>query len=325
MNPVLSQTGLNELKRALAVHARILIVSHVDPDGDTVGSAMGLAWALRAKGLHVRLACQDPMPDEVGFLPGIDEYTADGPAGEGLIIAVDASDRRRMGEAFAEGRLDGRTLAVIDHHVTNQGFGDINLIADAPATAMLMIEVIDDLGIPLDAKIATYLLTGIVSDTQGFRTSNTTPECLAAAQRLMQAGALLTEVCEGVFSRRRAALLPLWGAALSGAVLSNGVLWAEIPAPLASQDGLGGKVTSGLANFLNTVREAQVAVILAEQANGIIDTSLRSKPGIDISGIAQAFGGGGHPQAAGCQVAGSLAEVRERIVAAIQAALAHEA
>ena len=186
----------------------------------------------------------------------------------------------------------------------------------------MVLEAIDYLRIPVDASIATCLLTAIITDTQGFRTSNTTPESLAAAQRLIQAGAPLAEINEWVFSRRAVATLPVWGATLAGAQLTDGVLWAELPFDLLSRDGLGSKPISGLVNFLNTVREARVAVILAEQGDGIIDVSLRSKPGVDVAAVAQAFGGGGHPQAAGCQVPGPLREVRERIVSALQAAVA---
>jgi phosphoesterase RecJ-like protein len=319
---MLSQASLHDLQDVLSGIRRVLIVSHVDPDGDTIGSALGLAWALRSQGLAVRLACQDPLPDEVGFLPGVEAFQSDGLTDEQLVIAVDTSDRRRMGKRYVESDLGGRPLVVIDHHVTNPGFGDVNLIAGAPATALLMLEVVDHLGVPLDATIATCLLTGIITDTQGFRTSNTTPEALAAAQRLMQAGAPLAQINQWAFSRRAAATLPVWGAALANATLTDGVLWAELPYDLLRQNGIGGEASSGLVNFFNTVREAQIAVVLTEQPDGIIDVSLRSKPGVDVSAVALALGGGGHAQAAGCQIAGELAEVRARVVAAAQAAVA---
>ncbi len=318
----MSQTSLHEFADLLSGVQRVLIVSHVDPDGDTIGSALGLAWALRKRGLVANLACQDSLPDEVGFLPGVEAFRSDGPADEQLVIAVDASDLRRMGRLYAEGGLGPRPLVVIDHHETNRGYGDLNLIADTPATALLMLEVVDSLGVPLDATIATCLLTGIITDTQGFRTSNTTPQALAAAQRLMEAGAPLAQINQWVFSRRAAATLPLWGAALTNAALTEGVLWVELPFELLRRNGADGKTSSGLVTFLNTVREAQAAVILADQGDGIIDVSLRSKPGVDVAAVALALGGGGHPQAAGCQVAGEISEVRQRVLAAVRAAVA---
>lgn len=322
---MLSQTSLNELRKALRDVQRVLIVSHVDPDGDTIGSALGLAWALRARGLTVSLACQDPLPDEVGFMPGVDAFRDVGRTDEQLVIAVDASDLRRMGKRFAEGGPLGCPLVVIDHHETNAGYGDLNLIADVPATALLVLEIVDALDVPLDATIATCLLTAIITDTQGFRTSNTTPEALEAAQRLMRAGAPLAQINQWVFSRRAAATLPVWGAALSSATLAAGVLWAELPLAILRANGIGGEASSGLVNFFNTVREARVAAVFTEKPDGLIDVSLRSKPGVDVSAVALAFGGGGHAQAAGCQVPGSLSDVRQRIVAALQAAVAQAA
>jgi bifunctional oligoribonuclease and PAP phosphatase NrnA len=319
---VLNPTSLNEFAQVLSNVQRVLIVAHVDPDGDAIGSTLGLAWALRARGLRADVTCQDAPPDTVGFLPGVDEFTSRGPEDEDdLVIAIDTGDLRRMGRHYIDHDLGGRSLVVIDHHMTNPHFGDINLIADVPATAMLVLEAIDHLEIPLDDTIATCLLTGIITDTQGFRTSNTTPDALAMAQRLMVAGARMTQINQWVFFRRAAAILPVWGAALSGATLSQGVLWAELPLDLQRQHGVGGGASSGLVNFFSTVREAGVAMLLTEQADGIIDVSLRSKPGVNVSGVAQAFGGGGHPQAAGCQVSGKLAEVREDLLKALHALL----
>lgn len=322
----LNPTSLNEFAQALSQVRRILIVAHVDPDGDAIGSALGLAWALRAKGLRAHVTCQDPPPDDVTFLPGAEAFTSRGPEDEDeLIVAVDTGDRRRMGRHYVDHDLGERPLVVIDHHRTNPRFGDINLIADVPATAMLVLEVIDHLEIPLDPTIATCLLTGVITDTQGFRTSNTTPDALAVAQRLMVAGARLTEINQQVFFRRAAVTLPVWGAALSGATLNQGVLWAELSLELQRRHGVGGGASSGLVSFFSTVREAQVAMLLTEQDDGIIDVSLRSKPGVDVSGVAQAFGGGGHPQAAGCQVPGKLSEVRESLLEALHVSLGETA
>ncbi len=322
MQKTLNPTSLNEFAKALDQVEHVLIVAHVDPDGDAIGSALGLAWALRARGLRAHVTCQDPPPDSMTFLPGVGAFATRGPQErDELVIAVDTSTRRRMGQHYVDHNLGHRPLVVIDHHMTNVGYGDINLLADVPATAMLVLAAIDHLEIPLDPTMATCLLTGIITDTQGFRTSNTTPEAFAVAHRLMIAGARLTQITQWVFYRRAASTLPVWGAALSGATLNQGVLWAELPLDLQRQQGVGNSANSGLVNFFSTVREAQVAMLLTEQEDGIIDVSLRSKPGVDVSGVARAFGGGGHPQAAGCQVAGRLVEVRENLLEALHASL----
>jgi phosphoesterase RecJ-like protein len=308
---------LSEIAREIDRYTRILIVSHVDPDGDTVGSSLGLAWALRAQGRQVSLGCQDPMPGEVAFLPGVGDYRRRAVGDEQLVIAVDASDRRRMGDVYQPETMDGLPLLVVDHHVTNDGYGTFNLIEATSSTAEIVLSVIDALGVPVDSTIATCLLTGVVTDTQGFRTSSTTLNSLAVAQRLVQAGANLVEISNQAFNRRSLEMLSLWGRALAGAELRQGIVWTELPLTWLTDGNANGQMGSGLANLLNTVREAIAAALFTEQDGGIIDVSLRAKPGLDVSRVALEFGGGGHAPAAGCQVRGELYAVREAILASL--------
>ncbi len=308
---------LRRIVQEISRYHRFLIVSHVDPDGDTIGSSLGLAWALRALGKEVVLACQDPVPDEILFLPGVDAYGQQAGGEVDAVIAVDSSDLRRMGTVYDPQTLGALPLLVIDHHVTNNGFGTVNLVEEASSTAEIVLRVIDALGVPVDATIATCLLTGIVTDTQGFRTSSTTPDSLSAAQRLVEAGARLVEISDQVFNRRPLRMLALWGRALAAAQLREGVVWTELP--LSWLDGINsnGQLGSGLASMLNTVREARAAALFTEQADGLVDVSLRGKPGVDVSRVALEFGGGGHAPAAGCQVRGELESVREAILASL--------
>jgi phosphoesterase RecJ-like protein len=308
---------LSEIAREIDRCTRILIVSHVDPDGDTVGSSLALAWALRAQGRQVSVACQDPVPDEVAFLAGVPDYRRRAVGDEQLVIAVDASDRRRLGDVYEPESMQGLPLVVIDHHVTNDGFGTLNLIEGTSSTAEIVLTVIDALGVPVDSTIATCLLTGVVTDTQGFRTSSTTPNSLAVAQRLVQAGANLVEISNQAFNRRSMAMLSLWGRALAAAELRQGIVWTELPLAWLPDGNANGQLGSGLANLLNTVREARAAALFTEQGDGIIDVSLRAKLGMDVSRVALEFGGGGHAPAAGCQVRGELPVVREAILASL--------
>ncbi len=308
---------LSKTVREISRYHKFLIVSHVDPDGDTIGSSLGLAWALRALGKDVMLACQDPVPDEILFLPGVGAYEPQVRGDIEAVIAVDASDLRRMGSVYDPQTMGSLPLLVIDHHVTNDGFGTVNLVEKASSTAEIVLRVIDALGVPIDETIATCLLTGIVTDTQGFRTSSTTPGSLSAAQRLVQAGAGLVEISHQVFNRRSLEMLALWGRALAAAELREGVVWAELPLSWLPAGNANGQMGSGLANMLNTVKEARVAALFTEQSDGIIDVSLRAKPGVDVSRVALEFGGGGHAPAAGCQVRGELESVREAILASL--------
>jgi len=307
----------SRIAEELLRHRRILIVSHVDPDGDTIGSALGLAWALRSLGREVLMGCDDPVPEEAAALPGADEFSSSPPQDVDAIVAVDASDERRMGSLFRPSAERGGPLIVIDHHITNGGYGDLNLVMDTSATAEIVLLVVDALGVSLDATIARCLLTGVVTDTQGFRTASTTANSLTVAQRLMAAGADLVQISNQAFNRRSLSMLSLWGRALTAAEMRSGVLWAELPLAWLPQGNSDGQVGSGLANLLNTVREARVSALFTEQDDGLIDVSIRAKPGYDVSGVALAFGGGGHAGAAGCQVKGSLAGVREAVVDAL--------
>ncbi|MHB1317283.1 MAG: DHH family phosphoesterase [Anaerolineae bacterium] len=306
-----------EMALAISKYQRILIVSHVDPDGDTVGSALGLAWALRALGREVVLACQDPIPDEVAFVPGVADYQRYATGGEEVVIAVDASDLRRMGDVYQSETMAALPLLVIDHHVSNNGFGTLNLIEDASSTAEIILKVIDALGISVDQTVATCLLTGVITDTQGFRTSSTTSDSLDVAQRMVRAGADIVDIANQAFNRRSLAMLSLWGRALAAAELRGGVVWTELPLAWLPDGHANGQMGSGLANLLNTVREASVAALFTEQGDGLIDVSLRAKPGHDVSRVATEFGGGGHAPAAGCQVPGELRVVREAILASL--------
>ncbi len=310
------QQKLQEIEAALARAERVLIVAHVDPDGDTIGSALGLAWALRERGHEVVLACQDPVPSDIRFLPGADEFGSQIVEAD-LVISVDTSDIRRMGSLYDPKRFSSLPLVVIDHHTTNTGFGDINLVRDAAATVQLVVELLDHLDILLDEAIATCLLTGLITDTQGFRTSSTTAEALAVAQRLVDAGAPLADITNKVFNQRSFHSLALWGDALSRARLDEGVIWTALYHSPDGDDPEQAGFGSGLVNFLNTVQQARAAVVFREQGDGTIDVSMRAKPGVDVSQVALAFGGGGHPQAAGCQVHGEMEQVRDGILAAL--------
>jgi bifunctional oligoribonuclease and PAP phosphatase NrnA len=329
---------------AIARGRRVLIIAHVMPDGDAIGSALGLAWGLRKLGIDAQVACADPVPEELRFLPGADEFAEQHrPADHDILLVVDASDIDRIGDLYDEERFAGSgplraTVINIDHHVTNTHFADLDIVEPRSSTAELVLDLLLELGVALDETIATCLLTGIVTDTRCFRTSNTTAATMRAAMQLMEAGASLSLITDAVFSHRPIAVVRLWGPALKQATLSGGVLWTEISQELLQQTRASEEDTSGLVNFLIEIHEARVAVVLREMGAeaagaatagaetagsngpdaGAIDVSIRARPGIDVSGVALRFGGGGHPQAAGCQVVGALAEVRQEIVQALQ-------
>jgi bifunctional oligoribonuclease and PAP phosphatase NrnA len=298
--------------RQLANARRLWLATHREPDGDAIGSLLGLGWLLRAQGKHVTLACQDPAPADVTFLPGVEDITTHGPdPADDLLVALDAGDLGRLGDLVTPAAWAAVPSLVVDHHASNTGFGTVNVIdASAASTAELVVRLADALGAPLDDRVATCLLAGIVTDTIGFRTPNTTGATLAVAQRLMAAGAPLAEITQQVFYRRPLPALRLAGRAVEHLELrgrcgvtglSQGDL-AELHAPVAE--------ARGIASFLAGARELDVVAVLTERDDGTVDVSLRSRPGVNLVPVAMALGGGGHPQAAGARLALSLADAQ---------------
>ncbi len=325
MASLMTEAELAQTAQAIAEHLgrveRVLVVSHISPDGDTLGSSLGLAWALRGRGLSVRLACADPVPPELHFLPGHEAYTADGPGDEQLILVVDASDLERIGRVYRADRFAAVPVVNIDHHVTNLRFGDLNYLDPKASTAELILDLLTAWGAEIDKIVATCLLTGMVTDTRGFRTNSATAEVLRATVRLVDAGASLPAIMDAVFNHRPLELLRLWGLAMAAAQVADGVLWVEVSQEMLRQAQATPAAAKGLANFMSTFDGPCVTVILRELETRQVEVSFRSRPSVDVSGVALAFGGGGHPQASGCLVSGRLRDVRDRVLAALQVAI----
>ncbi|MFH1086228.1 MAG: DHH family phosphoesterase [Chloroflexota bacterium] len=308
----------SELGALLGRSRRVLLMAHVSPDGDTVGSTLGLAWALRARRLEARVACAEPLPSDLLFLPGSGEFSARGLDGEDLVLAIDASDPARLGNLYDGLARAGVPVVNMDHHATNTRFGTLNLVGERAATAELALEAILALDLPLTAPAAQCLLTGLVSDTRGFRITDTTADTLRAAARLVEAGASLVQVNDALFNRVPPATLGVWGAALAQAQLDDGLLWTYLSHEVLSRAPGESSITKNLTNFLSTIDEARCAALFKELGDGVIDVSLRSRPGLDVSGIALALGGGGHARAAGCLVPGTLVDVQAQVLAMLR-------
>ncbi len=307
-------------------HHKIFIAAHIMPDGDTIGSVLGLAWAARRMGKTAVVTCNDRVSTTFDFLPGLAELSPRLPTDEDLLVFVDGSASDRFGPAFDPKFFAGRSVLEIDHHITNENFAPLNYIdPHAASTAEIIYRLICALGVPFDATIAQCLLTGVVTDTLGFRTANTTVETMEIATELMKAGASIPTVIENAFNRVPLAALRLRGHVLSNAHLDGVILWAEITLDLMRELGVNGNGTGGIVNQLLGVDVAKIALLLTEKPDGKIDVGLRSRVGYDVATIARNLGGGGHKQAAGALVDGPLAAARERVLAEIKKQLANTA
>ena len=171
---------------------RPLLICHIAPDGDAVGSLMGLGRALRQMGLDPILACADPVPSKFNYLSNIETVLSEINDLFDLVISLDCSDLERLGHFTQMQAFESAPLLNIDHHLTNLGFGDVNLVdARASSAAEVVLGLLEYMAIPIDTELATCLLTGIVTDTRGFRTSNVNIPVMEAAVQLMKAGASL--------------------------------------------------------------------------------------------------------------------------------------
>jgi phosphoesterase RecJ-like protein len=293
------------------------LITHVAPDGDAIGSTLGLAMLLREQNKDVTLACQDPVPDTYAWLPGIAGIVREGAGPYDLLVSLDCSDVRRMGSVFRQ-EFAGVPLLNIDHHVTNTRFGTVDWVSPASvATAQMILELAEALDWPLTADLAACLLTGLVTDTRSFRTYNVDTEAMRAVLRLMEAGAELNEITRRALDQRPLASVRLWGQAIDRLDTDGEILWTEVTRSMRERWGLDENGDAGLANFLSGVRDSKIVVVFTERDDGTIDVGMRSVPGYDVATVALALGGGGHPQAAGCTLEGDLADVEERVLAAV--------
>ena len=299
--------------------SRILLITHIAPDGDAIGGLLGLGRALRRAGKSVTVSCSDPVPPRFAYLPGYAEIVSQADSPFDLIVTLDCGDLKRVGRIYRADEWRDISLLNIDHHVTNTRFGTHHWVdASYVATSEIVLDLCDRLGLPVDVDIATCLLYGIIGDTLALRTDNVTSALLAKVMRLMQSGAPLADIIDQEFNRRPFNLLRAWQRALSTLRLQEGVVWVVLSQQARHEVGWPDTDLQGLANFLLSVEEANLSAVLAEKDDGQVEASLRARPSFDVSAVAVALGGGGHPQASGCIMDGPLDTVVERVVAALK-------
>ena len=321
------------IRSLLAANRHVLLISHVAPDGDAIGSMLGLKWLLEAQGHTTIAANQDGVPHQLRsdqVAPGW-ETVVRSPfkpqrqaGGYDIVIALDCSDMQRLGKAYRPS-LAAAPLINIDHHVTNLGFGAVNLVdPESSSTAEMVYRLAQALGWSIGQAAAQCLLTGIVTDTRSFRVGNVTPALLGIAQRLMEAGGSLRAINETVLDRRNVDTICLWGHALAALRLEERIIWTAIPLAMRGRCNGVEQSDSGLANFMAGAEEADVAVILTEREDGLVDVGMRAAAGFDVAQVALALGGGGHPRAAGCSLALPLEQATEHVLAALKQSLARQ-
>lgn len=299
---------------ALRTASEVSLLCHVGPDGDALGSMLGLGTALRSNGTSVvasfGTATGEPfaVPAMYDFLPGLDLLVEpdDFPSAPELLVTFDTGSLDRLGSLSDRVAAAGTTL-VVDHHATNTRFGDVNLVdTGAAATAVVVAEILDRLDLPITAEVAAPLYTGLVTDTGSFKYVATTPSVHALAARLLATGIRHDLISRAIWDTASLAYVRLLGDVLSrtefdaDAVGGLGLVWTTIEPDDLERHGLGLADVEGVIDVVRTAQEAEVAAVLkGEPGSDAIRVSLRSKGVVDLGAACVGLGGGGHRYAAG--------------------------
>ena len=321
INPTLVEQAM-----ALILPARrIALIAHENPDGDCIGSALGLAHILHEVGKTCVPACADAAPRMLAFLPGIEMLrdTLDDEDFD-LVIALDAGELERFGSLYEKHRafLDSATILNIDHHISSSGCGRVNIIDPiAAATAELLVLFQQQAGLPLNRDAALCLLTGLITDTHSFQYTNTTARTMEVAAALLRAGAVPETVVKPAYRTRSLALMRFQAIVIDNARTScNGrLIWSQATAATLAASGAQAEMDDNFAGMLRDIEGVQIAAFFKSYDEpAITRLSLRCAAPYSAAAICQRFGGGGHERAAGATLHMPIEEATAVVVAALE-------
>jgi bifunctional oligoribonuclease and PAP phosphatase NrnA len=316
--------AIERLSAELRPGLTVALSTHINADGDGCGSESALALLLEQRGMRVRVVNPTPWPAMFNFLlHGVEERSADGVRALediDLLIVLDISDLQRLGAlADAVRALDVPRL-VIDHHVPAEEPAGSVLVTDtaACATGELIFDLACVLDLEITAPIARALYTALLTDTGGFRFSNTSPRCHAIAGQLLAAGVDPEEMYRRIYASVSVGRLYLLRDALTTLEVDteHGLSWIALPAGALERYAVRAEELDGLAEHPRSVAGTKMAIFFRDLGHGQVKVSFRSTGEVDVNRFARRFGGGGHTKAAGALISGSLDEVRERVIAA---------
>jgi phosphoesterase RecJ-like protein len=319
----------------IETHDRFLVTTHVRPDGDALGSEVGMVGLLRQKGKDVRVVNASPTPPRYDFLDpdrslfehfGTQVHPAD-LADRELVIILDLSAWNQLGGMAEYIRGFPGPRVVIDHHLSQDDLGATFLKdTSAEATGILVMRAIQSLAGKLTRDVATGLLTAIAMDTGWFRHTNTRPGTLRAVAELLESGAEISAIYQSLFERNTLGRLRLMGQTLSALQTDMGgkVAYATISRQDLERTGAIPQDSEDLVDFTVSLQGVEVGMLFIEQARGGVKVSFRSRNGLDCARLAASLGGGGHRAAAGATLPDSLDASVARALAAVRQALDHE-
>lgn len=297
--------GVERVWEALRGARRLLVSTHLNPDGDAISSELALDWILRGSGADITIVNQSPYPDPYRFLPGIERihlYKGASYAPFPVLVALDCGRKNRLGD-FVE-KIECGTVVNIDHHISNDEFGDVNWIdPKASSTGELLLSLADHAGVPIGPELATCLYTGILTDTGNFTFANTTPCCHRLASRLIECGADPAEISRYLYRSRSVGKLRLQARLITELHVDEeaSLAWASLTREMCDDAGVSITDALDLVTIPLSVDGVDLGILFREfEEPGKTKVSFRSEGEPDVSLLARELGGGGHPSAAGC-------------------------
>ena len=317
--------AIERLAREFRAGRSVVLSTHINADGDGCGSEAALARILTARGMSVRIVNPTPWPDTYEFLLGDDvvDATSEGAAAihrADMLIVLDISDVKRLGNLADAVRKFKKTKLVIDHHIPSDEPPSSEILSDtaACATGELIYDVASIIGAEISPEIAVGLYVAILTDTGGFRFANTSARCLAIAAQLLAAGVEPEEMYRRLYASHPIGRLHLLRDALATLEVdpAYGISWISVAAGAAEEYGLKAEDLDGLAEHPRSVGGTRMAIFFRDLGHGKIKVSFRSTGTVDVNSFARQFGGGGHARASGALIPGTIEEVRHSVIGA---------
>ncbi|ATW24207.1 DHH family phosphoesterase [Candidatus Formimonas warabiya] len=312
-------SSLQEICQTILKSKHILITAHVLPDGDSIGSVIGLGLALESLGKNVTMVMQDKVPDMYRFLAGSNKiiFPAALTVPSDLAIFLDCTDFSRVGDDWFQPWIREIPVISIDHHVSNKFFGKYNYVdVEAAATAEIIYFLLKEMQLNLSIETATALYTGIVMDTGSFQYQNTTSRTLKTAACLLEQGIDLSQIREKLYESKSWKNLQLVAVAIERLqfVSEGKIAWTYLDQEIMNQLQAESEHCEGVVNYPISMENVKIGLLFREMENGTVKVGLRCRTGYDVNKIASFFGGGGHQLAAGCTLDGPLERAVSRVL-----------
>jgi len=308
------------IKRAFETAESALIVSHLDPDGDSIGSMLALGRILSNLGLEADYYSEDGVPKVYRFLPWADRVCNRVAPDKSydLVITVDASDIKRLGNKIVLSEV-GKLIINIDHHPDNTNFGSINCVHLTSSTAELIYKLAKYFELKIDTEMAKCLYVALITDTGNFRYENTSKETFLMAAELIEAGISTHEISTKIYDTRTVPMIKLFAAAMGTLETSENqkAAWVTVTQEMLQKYACRSEQLVGLVDHIRSIAGVEVAMLFREEKDGVVKVNFRSKDKVNVSEIAQKFNGGGHVKASGAVFHERIEAVKAKVIAEV--------